>query len=34
MVGLRDSKAPNAGHLSLTPQAFAALVARAKDGRA
>ncbi|MFC0040446.1 DUF397 domain-containing protein [Actinomadura rayongensis] len=34
VVGLRDSKAPDAGHLSLTPEAFAALVARVKDGRA
>ncbi|WP_433242197.1 DUF397 domain-containing protein [Actinomadura nitritigenes] len=31
-VGVRDSKAPEAGHLALTPRAFAALVARLKQG--
>ncbi|WP_433143830.1 DUF397 domain-containing protein [Actinomadura nitritigenes] len=31
-VGVRDSKAPEAGHLALTPNAFAALVARLKQG--
>ncbi|MGI5206363.1 DUF397 domain-containing protein [Spirillospora sp. CA-108201] len=29
-VGLRDSKAPNAGHLTLSPKTFAELVARMK----
>ncbi|WP_329096411.1 DUF397 domain-containing protein [Actinomadura citrea] len=29
-VGIRDSKAPGAGHLTLTPHAFADLVTRAK----
>ncbi|POM22764.1 hypothetical protein BTM25_49680 [Actinomadura rubteroloni] len=29
-VGLRDSKAPSAGHLTLTPATFAALLAEAK----
>ncbi|MEU4821417.1 DUF397 domain-containing protein [Actinomadura citrea] len=29
-VGIRDSKAPGAGHLSLTLRAFADLVTRAK----
>ncbi|GGT72218.1 DUF397 domain-containing protein [Actinomadura citrea] len=32
-VGIRDSKAPGAGHLTLTPHAFADLVTRAKLGR-
>ncbi|WP_433242191.1 DUF397 domain-containing protein [Actinomadura nitritigenes] len=31
-VGVRDSKAPEAGHLALAPKAFAALVARLKQG--
>ncbi|GAA0282685.1 DUF397 domain-containing protein [Actinomadura nitritigenes] len=31
-VGVRDSKAPEAGHLALTPGAFADLVARVKQG--
>ncbi|WP_433143827.1 DUF397 domain-containing protein [Actinomadura nitritigenes] len=31
-VGVRDSKAPEAGHLALTPGAFADLVARVKRG--
>jgi hypothetical protein len=30
-VGIRDSKNPQLGHLTLTPQAFAALLARAKQ---
>ncbi|MBT2206767.1 DUF397 domain-containing protein [Actinomadura sp. NEAU-AAG7] len=29
-VGVRDSKAPEAGHLSITREAFAVLVARLK----
>ncbi|POM25163.1 hypothetical protein BTM25_38060 [Actinomadura rubteroloni] len=29
-VGLRDSKAPAAGHLTLTPATFAALLTEAK----
>ncbi|TYB48989.1 DUF397 domain-containing protein [Actinomadura chibensis] len=29
-VGIRDSKAPEVGHLVLTPQAFAALVQQVK----
>ena len=29
-IGIRDSKAPGAGHLTLTPRAFADLVTRAK----
>ncbi|GGT62730.1 DUF397 domain-containing protein [Actinomadura citrea] len=29
-IGLRDSKAPSSGHLSLTIGSFAGLVARAK----
>ncbi|MEU4821420.1 DUF397 domain-containing protein [Actinomadura citrea] len=32
-IGIRDSKAPGAGHLTLTPHAFADLVTRAKLGR-
>ena len=32
-IGIRDSKAPGAGHLTLTPHAFANLVTRAKLGR-
>jgi hypothetical protein len=31
-VAIRDSKAPESGHLALTPDAFAARVARAKRG--
>jgi hypothetical protein len=31
-ITIRDSKAPESGHLALTPDAFAALVARAKQG--
>ncbi|GAA4377061.1 DUF397 domain-containing protein [Actinomadura verrucosospora] len=30
-VAVRDSKAPDAGHLALTPRAFADLLARAKQ---
>ncbi|WP_242883312.1 DUF397 domain-containing protein [Actinomadura litoris] len=30
-VGVRDSKAPEAGHLSINREAFAALVARLKQ---
>ncbi|MEU5882325.1 DUF397 domain-containing protein [Spirillospora sp. NPDC047279] len=30
LVGMRDSKAPDTGHLSLPTEAFADLVARAK----
>ncbi|MFF5261925.1 DUF397 domain-containing protein [Actinomadura viridis] len=33
-IGVRDSKAPEAGHLSLSVQGFAALVARVKRGEA
>ena len=29
-VGIRDSKNPQLGHLTITPEAFAALLARAK----
>lgn len=29
-IGLRDSKAPNAGHLSVSVEGFAALLARVK----
>ncbi|MFI0406183.1 DUF397 domain-containing protein [Actinomadura sp. 3N508] len=29
-IGIRDSKSPDAGHLVLTPAAFADLVVRAK----
>ncbi|MFC4054236.1 DUF397 domain-containing protein [Actinomadura syzygii] len=29
-IGVRDSKAPSAGHLVLTPQAFADLVQQVK----
>ncbi|WP_141582198.1 DUF397 domain-containing protein [Actinomadura sp. WMMA1423] len=31
-VGMRDSKAPEAGHLVLTPEAFGLLVDRLKRG--
>ncbi|MFI0482585.1 DUF397 domain-containing protein [Actinomadura sp. 9N215] len=31
-VGLRDSKAPDVGHLTLTPQAFAVLIRRVRRG--
>ncbi|REE97687.1 DUF397 domain-containing protein [Thermomonospora umbrina] len=30
-IGLRDSKNPTAGHLSLTPQTFRHLLERLKD---
>ncbi|WP_433466123.1 DUF397 domain-containing protein [Spirillospora sp. CA-128828] len=33
VVGIRDSKAPDAGHLTLTTRAFAELLDRAKQGR-
>lgn len=29
-IGIRDSKAPDAGHLTLSPATFAALLTRAK----
>ncbi|WP_308206518.1 DUF397 domain-containing protein [Actinomadura luteofluorescens] len=29
-IAIRDSKAPDAGHLTLTPRAFAVLLSRAK----
>lgn len=29
-IGVRDSKSPDHGHLTLTPEAFADLLARAK----
>ncbi|GAA2280510.1 DUF397 domain-containing protein [Actinomadura luteofluorescens] len=32
-VAIRDSKAPDAGHLTLTPRAFADLLTRAKLDR-
>ncbi|MEU9871677.1 DUF397 domain-containing protein [Actinomadura sp. NPDC048021] len=32
-VAVRDSKAPDAGHLTLTRRAFADLLARAKQDR-
>ncbi|MFF5262419.1 DUF397 domain-containing protein [Actinomadura viridis] len=31
-VGVRDSKAPDAGRLSLSRESFASLLARLKDG--
>lgn len=30
-IGIRDSKAPDAGHLPLTPHTFANLLAQAKQ---
>ncbi|MFC0041331.1 DUF397 domain-containing protein [Actinomadura rayongensis] len=33
-VGVRDSKDPDAGHLTLAPETFAALLARVKNARA
>lgn len=30
-IGIRDSKAPDAGHLALTPRAFADLLTHAKQ---
>ncbi|MBW8485965.1 DUF397 domain-containing protein [Actinomadura parmotrematis] len=32
VVGIRDSKAPAAGHLALPPAAFATLLAQVKTG--
>lgn len=32
-IGLRDSKAPDSGHLTLTPHAFASLIHRAKQDK-
>ncbi|RSN71780.1 MULTISPECIES: DUF397 domain-containing protein [Actinomadura] len=32
-IGVRDSKAPDAGHLTLTPDAWAAFMAEARGGR-
>ncbi|MWK37219.1 DUF397 domain-containing protein [Actinomadura sp. J1-007] len=32
LVGIRDSKAPGAGHLVLAPETFAELLARIKQG--
>lgn len=32
VVGVRDSKAPDAGHLTLSPDSFARLIARVKRG--
>ncbi|GAA4235992.1 DUF397 domain-containing protein [Actinomadura meridiana] len=32
-VGVRDSKAPAAGHLSFSPQTWATFAADARDGR-
>ncbi|MFI0366450.1 DUF397 domain-containing protein [Actinomadura sp. 1N219] len=29
-IGIRDSKTPDAGHLTLTPRAFATFLVRAK----
>lgn len=31
-IGIRDSKAPETGHLTLTPHAFSAFVRRVKRG--
>ncbi|MFC4054818.1 DUF397 domain-containing protein [Actinomadura syzygii] len=31
-IGVRDSKTPNAGHLSFTPETWAAFIADARDG--
>lgn len=31
-IGIRDSKAPEAGHLSLSAESFAGLLARVKRG--
>ncbi|MEU8803333.1 DUF397 domain-containing protein [Spirillospora sp. NPDC048819] len=33
-IGLRDSQAPDTGHLTLTSEAFAAFLARAKQSAA
>lgn len=32
-VGIRDSKAPDAGHLTLAPDTWAAFMAEARNGR-
>ncbi|GAA4231974.1 hypothetical protein GCM10022254_30660 [Actinomadura meridiana] len=32
-VGVRDSKAPNAGHLAFTPQEWSAFLTEVKSGR-
>ncbi|MFB4313674.1 DUF397 domain-containing protein [Actinomadura sp. 21ATH] len=32
-VGVRDSKAPDAGHLTLSPRAWVALLAETRAGR-
>lgn len=32
-IGVRDSKAPDAGHLTLTRQAWATLITHARAGR-
>lgn len=32
-IGMRDSKAPHEGHLTLTPQAWATLIAQVQAGR-
>ncbi|GAA4128144.1 DUF397 domain-containing protein [Actinomadura keratinilytica] len=32
-IGVRDSKAPDSGHLIFSPQAWAAFLARARAGR-
>ncbi|MBX6765917.1 MAG: DUF397 domain-containing protein [Actinomadura rubrobrunea] len=32
-IGVRDSKAPDSGHLVLSPQAWAAFVAQTRAGR-
>ncbi|WP_067793425.1 DUF397 domain-containing protein [Actinomadura formosensis] len=32
-IGIRDSKAPDGGHLTLTPRAFTALIHRAKQDK-
>jgi len=33
VVGLRDSKSPERGHLGVTPEVFAAFIADIKNGR-
>ncbi|POM27158.1 hypothetical protein BTM25_15690 [Actinomadura rubteroloni] len=33
-IAVRDSKRPDAGHLTLTPETFAALLTRARNARA
>ncbi|RKS79818.1 uncharacterized protein DUF397 [Actinomadura pelletieri DSM 43383] len=32
-IAIRDSKAPDTGHLNLTPDAFAALLTQVKHGK-